>query len=91
MRFVVRGSSMEPTFVDGDILRVRKSFKKLDVGDAVVLHDPRDGRLILKRIEQINAGHYFVKGDNFDKSTDSRRFGEVTKNEIVGKILKKLS
>ena len=82
---------MEPTFVDGDVLRVSMFFVKIDVDDIVVLHDPRDKKLILKRVESIGSGLYFVSGDNRESSTDSRKFGGVTRKDIVGKVLKRLT
>jgi|SRR5581483_324847 len=34
---------------------------------------------------QNDENTYFVTGDNFRKSTDSRSFGEITKENIIGK------
>jgi len=34
---------------------------------------------------QVDAGHYFMMGDNRDNSFDSRYFGVVERNRIVGK------
>ena len=90
MRFVVSGKSMEPRFYNGDKLLVSKSFYKLrkaKVGDSVVIKDPRDGRLILKRIESIEGKKYFVRGDNVEWSTDSREFGAISKKSIIGKVI----
>ena len=38
-------------------------------------------------IKEIPANFYFVEGDNPEKSIDSKNFGLVRRNEIVGKCL----
>lgn len=35
---------------------------------------------------KLGAGEYFVLGDNRSRSADSRRFGSVPKEDIVGKV-----
>lgn len=92
MRFVVYGDSMKPFFEPGDRLRVSIVAYKLRrprVGDAVVIRDPRTGRLVLKRIKRLEGAGYFVLGDNPAVSTDSREFGIVYKDEIIGKVIRK--
>ncbi|MFN9897914.1 MAG: S26 family signal peptidase [bacterium] len=37
--------------------------------------------------KEIPANYYFVEGDNPNKSIDSKDFGLVRRNEIVGKCL----
>ncbi|MFW5808694.1 MAG: signal peptidase I, partial [Spirochaetota bacterium] len=32
-------------------------------------------------------GHYFLMGDNFDRSSDSRRYGSVPRDSIVGVLI----
>ena len=92
MRFVVYGDSMRPLFEPGDMLRVSVFVYKTmrpRVGDAVVVRDPRTGRLILKRIKRLEGAGYFVLGDNMAASTDSREFGVIHKHEIIGKVVRK--
>ena len=94
MRFVVSGKSMEPKYFDGDKLFVSKilyRFLKPHRGGIVVVHDPRTGRLIVKRIESVEDNKYFVMGDNSARSTDSREFGVVEKSAIVGKVILRYS
>lgn len=44
-----------------------------------------DGRAISNYI--LTQDHYFVIGDNFEKSLDSRNFGFITDNMIIGKAM----
>jgi uncharacterized membrane protein len=81
---------MEPAYPAGSVLWVSKSvlrFREPRVRDVIVLKDPRDARLILKRVVFAEDGKYFVRGDNADESTDSRCFGPVAKEVIIGKVL----
>ena len=90
MRFIVSGSSMKPDYMPGDKLWVSRfiyMLSKPKIGDVVVLSDPRDQRLILKRIVEIMRDGYFMKGDNERASTDSRVFGPVKKEDMIGKVL----
>ena len=41
----------------------------------------------VKRITEIKDGKFFVTGDNATASTDSREFGWLNANEIIGKLL----
>lgn len=41
----------------------------------------------VKRVTEIKDGKFFVTGDNAESSTDSREFGWLSANEIVGKLL----
>jgi len=47
----------------------------------------RQDKLIIKRIDHFSKQGYFLLGDNKNKSTDSRHFGVIKKQDIVGKIL----
>jgi len=44
-----------------------------------------DGRVISEYI--LTQDHYFVIGDNFEESMDSRNFGFITDNMIIGKAM----
>lgn len=50
--------------------------------------------LIIDNFENYNEteytlllNEYFVLGDNFSESTDSRYFGAIDKNQIIGKVI----
>ena len=81
---------MSPTFKAGQhVLAWRKAFtRNFSVGDVVVLTHPQEPeREIIKRIKAISEDKmYFVEGDNAQKSQDSRSFGFVPQDIILGKV-----
>ncbi len=86
MRYEVEGDSMLPTLAPGDRVLVRKG-KRFRAGDIVVVKDPRDtSRLLSKRVEGLSDIEAFVLGDNPNSSTDSRHFGPVPLDLIVGTV-----
>ena len=78
---------MMPSLKPGDRVLVWCSFFRLKRGDLVAIHDPRDQKVIIKRIYSIKNGQYDVRGDNNLHSTDSRNFGMIRKTAIIGKII----
>jgi signal peptidase I len=41
-----------------------------------------------KIVLQVPSGFYFVVGDNIEKSVDSRRYGPIAEERIVGKVVR---
>ena len=80
---------MAPLFQNGDIVFAVR-FAGLQKDDVVILLDPRGKRLLLKRIYSIKQNMFFVIGDNLDESTDSRTFGWIEKEYILGKVVLKI-
>ncbi|ERN42003.1 nickel-type superoxide dismutase maturation protease [Rubidibacter lacunae KORDI 51-2] len=94
-RFQVSGESMLPLLRAGDeVLAVPSLYWRapLRPGDLVVLNHPyRPTLLVIKRIEQVTReGNYRVCGDNPAASNDSRQFGAVLPETIVGKVVCRL-
>ena len=88
-RFRVEDISMIPTLRAGDYVIVNKLsylFKKPSRGDIIVFRHPENGRFLIKRIAEVEDSEYFVLGDNKEFSTDSRHFGAINKNLVVGKV-----
>lgn len=89
-KYKIVGQSMSPTFSEGKIVLVNKLaylFKKPQKGEIVAARDPRDGKVLIKRIHEIEAKQYFLRGDNPTHSTDSRSFGMIGRKEIIGKVI----
>jgi signal peptidase I len=90
-RYVVDGASMEPSFRDGDRLVVwRWAYARRSpiANDVVLLRDPeRPGHRLLKRVAAVSGAAIWVLGDNASASRDSRTFGAVSRERIIGKAL----
>ena len=90
--FKIIGESMWPTLSDGKnvlVNRIAYLFNIPKVNDIVACRDPRDNKILIKRILKKENGKYFVLGDNKKASTDSRIFGMIEKKSIVGKVIYK--
>jgi nickel-type superoxide dismutase maturation protease len=86
-RVQVEGDSMIPTLSPGDRLVVARR-RRVRVGDIVAAHDPRGGRILVKRVSQVEPnGDVMLQGDNRSASTDSRQFGAVARSAILGRIV----
>ena len=88
----VVGDSMEETISEGDLITYKKINPKnleLEVGDIVVAYHPKNkSKLIIKRICRICQNKFDLRGDNSLASTDSREWGLIELDLIVGKVEK---
>lgn len=83
----VEGSSMMPQLKAGDLIFLLKT-QKLKVGQIVIAKRPdRQNLLVIKRVKAITKNGYWLEGDNSLESDDSRIFGEVDKDLILGKLM----
>lgn len=81
---------MEPTIHHGEkVLVIKQWLLPITPRTVVVVRDPRDGKLLLKRVQQVKNKQVFVVGDNAQESTDSRDFGWIARDDIIGKVLAK--
>ena len=82
----VKGNSMSPHAKDGDYVLIFRFFKTKK-GCVVVAEDPRDQKLLMKRVHKVTKKGIELRGDNKLGSTDSRHFGPVQKTAILGRVL----
>lgn len=82
---------MLPTLKGGDVVLLDKA-ADLKVGDLVLSNHPyRSSVRIIKRIAEITSeGHFLLAGDNATESTDSRTFGAVSIESILGRVVCRL-
>ena len=77
-----------PTLSDGDLVMfgpIKEPKDNLSEGSIVVLKHPLEvGTFIVKRIHSIKDSCLELRGDNEPLSTDSRHFGLVNQNQILG-------
>jgi nickel-type superoxide dismutase maturation protease len=83
----VSGSSMLPQLKPGDLILLLKT-QKLKVGQIAIAKRPdRPNLLVIKRVKAVTKNGYWLEGDNLTESDDSRIFGEVDKDLILGKFI----
>ncbi len=82
----VTGLSMVPTLLHGDQLLVHYG-ADLRPGEVAVLRHPlQQDLLIVKRLVERRDGGWYVLGDNPDAEGDSRVFGTVPAELVLGRV-----
>ena len=85
----VVGNSMEGTISEGDLVIFKTRNLNLEIGDIVVAFHPKiKSKLIIKRIYKIYQNKFDLRGDNPLSSTDSREWGLIKLDLIIGKVEK---
>lgn len=90
-RFRVTGASMYPLLRPGDeVLVDPRAYRKMPPrpGDIIVMRHPfRKGVRVVKRVTEVfEDGRFLVRGDDPLESEDSRTFGAVAPESIIGKV-----
>ncbi len=91
----VKGNSMFPDIKDGDLLiyiPFKRNISKLKVGQILVANHPIEkDKLIIKRLTKKDANCVELIGDNLLQSTDSRHFGLIQYDKLIGIADSKIS
>jgi signal peptidase I len=99
---IAQGHSMEPSIKNGAVLIVSRMrygirlpwrqkylvrWAEPKTGEVVVFYTPT-GELAVKRCTTLNeSGNFYAEGDNLNASYDSRAYGPVPAENIIGKVL----
>ena len=84
---VVVGESMAPTYRAGDWILIRRT-RRVRPDHVIAAPDPREpDRLMIKRLARPTPEGWWVLGDNRAHSTDSRTFGPVPVESVIGRVL----
>jgi nickel-type superoxide dismutase maturation protease len=90
-RFRITGNSMMPLLRPGDEVLLNPRAYRLaqpQPGDIVVAYHPyqRDLQVVKRVTQTLEDGRYFLEGENPAESSDSRLFGPVRPEQILGQI-----
>ena len=87
-RYQIQGSSMLPCLVHGETVLINPTPRKLKENEIIVFHHPLQEMILVKRIYKVHSdGRFEVRGDDPPESTDSRHFGLVDPNFVIGKVV----
>ena len=76
---------MFPTLHDGDTILLETGKFGFNVGS--VYGFKRGEKYVIKRLLRISQDRLYFVGDNPKESIDSRNYGEVSKNCVIGKVI----
>ncbi len=86
----VKGDSLVPEFREGDFvvtIKIPLLWFNLRAGDIVVFRHPEYG-IMIKKVEQFTPdGEYLFVVGTHPNSVDSRRFGPVSRRDLIGKVI----
>ena len=84
---------MLPTLIEGDLVffKVYKKNKtRLKNRQIVIFDHPFKNKILIKRINSVNQNNIEVLGDNIEFSEDSKKFGLINNEKIIGIVTSKL-
>ena len=84
---------MLPYLKEGDIVFFKKyknNKSKLKNRQIVIFNHPLKNKNLIKRITSSNQNNIYVIGDNIEFSEDSKKFGLINNEKIIGIVTSKL-
>jgi len=81
--------SLWPEYREGDFVLIAKiplGFRSIREGDVVVFKHPLYG-LMIKKVRQVGPENQIYVTGTHEKSVDSRQFGAVSQDWIMGKVV----
>lgn len=84
-KFKIAGHSMQPLLDPGQeiiVSNIPYFFRSPKKGDLIAFKE--NNKTIIKRIQKTHDRRFFVLGDN---KQDSKKFGSIPKNKIIGKVI----
>ena len=87
-RFRIEGNSMLPLLKPHDQVLIRPGRSRLKKGDVVAVRHPhRTDLILIKEIKSMtDDGRIALGGLNGEASTDSRQFGAIDRQDIIGLV-----
>ena len=83
----IAGDSMAPTLQEGEWWLAWRT-PTVAPGDLVVFaHPSARGVLAVKRVVALRPAGLWVEGDNPNRSTDSRHFGALAVDRVLGRLM----
>ena len=84
---------MLPTLKAKEIVFFKKYIKNkslLKVGQIIIFYHPINNIKLIKRINYVNNNCIEVLGDNLKSSDDSRQFGLINNEKVIGIVTSKI-
>ena len=84
---------MLPSLKEGDIVffkKYKKNKSKLKISQIIIFNHPLKNKSLIKRINSLTLNNIEVLGDNFEFSEDSKKFGLVNNEKVIGIVTSKL-
>jgi len=75
---------MLPVLKDGQLVL---AFKKTKLRPGSIVIVKRKDKEIIKRLNKIRGNKLYILGDNLVRSTDSREFGWITKEDVLATVI----
>ena len=94
VRYQISGESMLPGLAPGDFVFVdRHAYvaARPTRGDIILIEHPYQPIEMVKRVSEVRDDGVVVTGDNQSASTDSRAFGRIPFERVLGRVTSRIA